>query len=197
MDDKPKKLLLHACCAPCSPHVIRTLKAQYDLTVYFYNPNIHGPGEYELRLAEVRRLCDDLGVPLVEGPYDPERFFDQVGPFASSGEGGERCVVCYRLRLDELCRKAVELGAEVVATTLTASPHKKAALVNPQGVAAAAEAGGSITFLEEDFKKKDGWRITCQLAKPYGFYRQNYCGCAYSKAESEKRDNSERPADSR
>lgn len=192
MEKRDKKLLLHACCAPCSPHVIRMLKAQYDLTVCFYNPNIHGEDEYRLRLAEMRRLCVDLGVPLIEGNYDPERFFDQVGPYASSGEGGERCAVCFRLRLDEVRRLAAETGAVVVATTLTTSPHKRAALVNPQGVAAAAE-NGAVVFLAEDFKKKDGWRITCELARPYGFYRQNYCGCAYSKAESEKRDNSGRP----
>lgn len=185
-----RKLLLHSCCAPCSPHVIRTLAAEYDLTVLFYNPNIHGSGEYNLRLAEIRRLCADLNVPLIEGGYDTAEWFDRVGPFASSGEGGERCLVCYRLRLEEACREAKRIGAELVATTLTVSPHKPASRVNPQGVAAAGAAG--ITFLERDFKKQDGWRITCELSRQYDFYRQDYCGCTYSKAESEKRKISER-----
>ena len=190
-----QKLLLHSCCAPCSPHVIRTLAAEYDLSVLFYNPNIHGAEEYNLRLAEVRRLCADLRVPLLEGRYDPKEWFDQIGPYASSGEGGERCSVCFRMRLEEACRTARRIGAELVATTLTASPHKQASRVNPQGITA-AEAEG-LTFLERDFKKQDGWRITCELSKQYDFYRQDYCGCTYSKAESEKRKNSVRSARSR
>jgi len=180
-------LLLHACCAPCSPYVMRKLAQDYELTVFFYNPNIHGPDEYELRLEEMRRLCESLGLELIEGIYDPERFFDLAGPFAASGEGGKRCSVCFRLRLEESCRQAKKIGAEVVATTLTVSPHKNADQVNREGRRAADAAG--LQFLEADFKKKDGYRISCEHSRQYGFYRQNYCGCTYSKAESEQREN--------
>lgn len=181
-------LLLHACCAPCAPDIIRKLAREYELTVFFYNPNIHGRDEYELRLREMRRLCDDLDVRLIEGAYDPERFFELVGPLAGSGEGGERCSACFRMRLEEAGRVAGETGAGIVATTLSVSPHKSTTQVNAEG----RRAGGSrgIAFLEADFKKNDGYRKSCELSKEYGFYRQNYCGCTYSKAESERRKDS-------
>jgi predicted adenine nucleotide alpha hydrolase (AANH) superfamily ATPase len=180
-----KRLLLHACCAPCAPHVIRKLKEEYLLTVFFYNPNIHGRREYDLRLKEIRRLCAVCNVPLIEGSYDPARFFDLVGPLADTGEGGERCSVCFRLRLEETCRIARITGAEVVATTLTISSHKNAFQVNSQGLQAAARY--RIDFLDTDFKKKDGYLISCEAAKKHGFYRQNYCGCTFSKDERGRR----------
>jgi len=183
-----KHLLLHACCAPCSPYVISKLADQYRLTVLFYNPNIHGKQEYELRLGEMRRLCESLNLELIEGRYDPERFFKLVGPLADTGEGGERCSVCFRMRIEEAFRVARKIGAELVATTLTVSPHKKAAQVNQAGRSVAEDE--EIVFLEADFKKKDGYRISCELAQKYDFYRQNYCGCTYSKAESERRPDS-------
>ena len=176
---QPKKhLLLHACCAPCSPYVIRKLSEEYRVTVFFYNPNIHGLSEYELRCAEMRRLCRSLNVPMIEGDYDPERFFQLVGPLASTGEGGARCSVCFRMRLEKTCSLAKKLGMEVVATTLSVSPHKNTKQINLEGVRAAEREG--VVFLEADFKKKDGFRLSCELAKPYNFYRQNYCGCVYS-----------------
>ncbi len=183
-----KHLLILTCCAPCSPYVIRKLADEYCLTVFFYNPNIHPQQEYKLRLGEIRRLCKNLDVKLIEGRYDPERFFELVGPLADTGEGGERCSVCFRMRIEEAFRVAKKIGAEVVATTLTVSPHKKAARVNAVGRSVAQ--GEEIAFLEADFKKKDGYRISCELAKEYDFYRQNYCGCTYSKAESERRPDS-------
>jgi len=160
---------------------------EYEVTVFFYNPNIHGPEEYELRLNEIRLLCRSLGLELIEGRYDPERFFSLVGPLASTGEGGERCAACFRLRLEESCRQASGIGATVVTTTLTVSPHKNAAVVNREGVEAARKLG--LAFLEADFKKKNGYRISCELSREHGFYRQNYCGCTYSKAESDQRKN--------
>ena len=105
-----KHLLLHACCAPCSPHILRQLKQEYFVTVFFYNPNIHGRDEYELRLKEIRRLCIDNRVPLIEGRYDPARFFSLASPLADTGEGGERCLSCFRLRLGETVRVAKMLG---------------------------------------------------------------------------------------
>ena len=185
-----KHLLLHSCCAPCSPYVIRKLAEEYRVTVFFYNPNIHGPAEYELRLTEIRRLCAALGVELIEGGYDPDRYFARVGPLAFSGEGGERCSECFRLRLEEACQIARQIGASVVATTLSVSPHKKTGQINSQGRSAAGKYEG-LAFLEADFKKKEGYRISCELSREYGFYRQNYCGCIFSKAESERRDNTD------
>lgn len=184
-----RKLLLHACCAPCSPHVLRQLKAQYAVTVLFYNPNIDRAGEYELRLAEVRRLCEAEGVELVEGRYDPERFRALIGPASHGGEGGERCSACFRLRLEEACRVAAGRGDQLVATTLTVSPRKRSAQVLRAGQAAAGE--GPVEFLMADFKKKDGYRLSCELARQYGFYRQDYCGCSYSEAERDERKKAE------
>jgi len=183
-----KHLLLHVCCAPCSPYVISELAGEYRLSVFFYNPNIHGKQEYLLRLKEIRRLCRRLDVELIEGSYDTERFFELVGPLADSGEGGERCSACFRMRIEEAFRVAKKIGAELVATTLTVSPHKKAVQVNEAGRSVAE--GEEIIWLEADFKKKDGYRLSCELAKEYDFYRQNYCGCTYSKAESERRSDS-------
>jgi epoxyqueuosine reductase len=183
-----EKLLLHACCAPCSPYVLEKLSGEYELSVLFYNPNIQAPEEYQLRLAEMRRLCASLGVRLIEGRYDPERYIERVGPLAVSGEGGERCSACFSLRLEEACRVAKETGASLVATTLTVSPHKNTSQVNRAGLEAARNAG--IAFFDADFKKNDGWRISCRKAREYGFYRQDYCGCHFSKAESELRKNS-------
>ncbi|MEA2062886.1 MAG: epoxyqueuosine reductase QueH [Gemmatimonadota bacterium] len=180
-----KRLLLHACCAPCSPYVIGKLKEKYLVTVFFYNPNIHGRREYGLRLKEMRRLCTDCRVPLIEGRYDPSSFFSLVGPLAGSGEGSVRCSACFRLRLEETMRTARMLGAEAAASTLTVSPHKKASRVNPEGLGAAGRFG--LTFLDEDFKKNNGYHMTCQLSRPYRFYRQDYCGCIFSKQERDRR----------
>ena len=179
-----KHLLLHACCAPCSPYVIRKLQEEYRVTVFFYNPNINGEDEYRLRLEEIRRLCRQWGVELVEGPYDPDKFYKRVGHLAHTGEGGERCRECFQLRLEETGRTARRIGAEVIATTLTVSPHKKADQVNAAG-AAAAEMDEQVVFLEADFKKKDGYRISGELSREFGFYRQNYCGCTFSRLERE------------
>jgi len=179
-----KHLLLHACCAPCSPYVIRKLQEEYRVTVFFYNPNIHGEVEYKLRRDEIRRLCREWGVELIEGKYDTEKFFKRVGRLASSGEGGERCRECFQLRLEETFLNAERIGAEVIATTLTVSPHKKAEQVNAAGKAATAQSE-RVIFLEEDFKKKDGFRISSELSKEFDFYRQSYCGCIYSRMERE------------
>lgn len=179
-----KHLLLHACCAPCSPYVIRKLQEEYQVTVFFYNPNIHGEAEYRLRLEEIQRLCRQWGVELVEGPYEPERFFKRVGRLATSGEGGERCLECFQLRLEVTSRTAEQIGADLIATTLSVSPHKKAAQVNAAG-AAATENSERVVFLEADFKKKEGYRISGELSKEFGFYRQNYCGCTFSRMERE------------
>ena len=186
-----KHLLLHACCAPCSPCVLRDLGREYRVTVFFYNPNIQGRDEYELRLEEIQRLCADLELRLIEGPYDPERFFDRVGPLEHTGEGGERCEQCFQLRLEETFRIADRIGADLVATTLSVSPHKNAGQINRAGSRAEADGEG-VVFLEADFKKQDGYRKTCELAREYDFYRQDFCGCSFSRKEREGRENAHR-----
>jgi predicted adenine nucleotide alpha hydrolase (AANH) superfamily ATPase len=183
-----KHVLLHACCAPCSPYVLRKLSEEYRLTVFFYNPNIHGENEYELRLAEMRRLCENLEIPIIEGPYDPERFFERVGPLRDTGEGGARCEECFQLRLEETFRIADRVGADMVATTLSVSPHKNAEQINRAGRRAEADGEG-VQFFEADFKKQDGYRKTCELAKESDFYRQDFCGCSFSRSEREERRN--------
>jgi predicted adenine nucleotide alpha hydrolase (AANH) superfamily ATPase len=152
------------------------------VTVFFYNPNIHGEAEYNLRLDEIRRLSREWGVELIEGEYDTDKYFRRVGRLAHTGEGGERCRQCFQLRLEESLHTAERIGAEVIATTLTVSPHKKAEQVNAAGKAA-TEDSERVIFLEADFKKKDGFRISSELSKEFDFYRQDYCGCIYSRLE--------------
>ena len=181
-----ESLLLHCCCAPCSPHVIRSLKERFELTVYFYNPNIHGTAEYTRRLQEMRRLCDSEDVKLIEGDYDPRVFFERIDPYSDTGERGRRCSECFRLRLETTAKAASEMAIAQITTTLTVSPHKRSAQVFAAAKEALKKIEG-VEFLEEDFKKKDGFRKACLLSEAYGFYRQDYCGCTYSRMESEQR----------
>lgn len=178
MPNVPKKLLLHVCCAPCSPHVIELLQKEFELTAFFYNPNIHPHEEYARRLAEVERYCREHTIALVKGEYDTERWFSVVKGMEEQKEGAERCETCYRLRLEKtaLIAQAHEIGC--YATTLTVSPYKKAPVINRIG----REAGErySRIFYEADFKKQDGFKKSCELSKQYNFYRQTHCGCIYS-----------------
>jgi len=178
MPDAPKKLLLHVCCAPCAPHVIELLQQEFALTAFFYNPNIHPREEYARRLAEVERYCRERAIALVTGEYDSERWFSAVKGLEDQKEGGERCAICYRLRLEEtaLTARAHEIG--YFATTLTVSPYKKAPVINLIGREAARQY--ATIFYEADFKKHDGFKKSCELSRHYNFYRQTYCGCIYS-----------------
>jgi predicted adenine nucleotide alpha hydrolase (AANH) superfamily ATPase len=174
-------ILLHICCAPCSPHVIDLLAREYDTVHgYFYNPNIHPESEYLLRQDEIKRFSEEKGFPLIIGAYDAPAWDAAVRGLENEPEGGARCHVCFRLRLHAAARIANELGIPYFTTTLTVSPLKNADKVNAAGRAAAADAG-SATFVENNFKKKDGFKISTRLATEYGFYRQNYCGCRYSR----------------
>lgn len=178
-------LLLHVCCAPCSTHVIQLLKHDFEVTTYFYNPNIHPQEEYERRLKEMRVLVEKTGVKLIQGEYDLERWFKATKGYEEEREGGKRCEICYRLRLEQTARFAIENGYDHFTTTLSISPHKKAAPINSIGEDLAQKYG--LNFYSADFKKKDGYKISCQLSKEYGLYRQDYCGCTYSRAEREER----------
>lgn len=172
------KLLLHVCCGPCSTHVINVLKQEYDVTLYFYNPNIHPKAEYEKRLDEAKKVADTMDLPLIEGPYDPEVWFDKIKGLEHEPENGKRCPVCFDLRLKKTAEYADEHGFDLFTTTLTVSPYKDAEKVNESGLKFEIKA----KFLGSNFKKKDGYRKSIQLSNEMGLYRQHYCGCVYSKA---------------
>ena len=176
--EKPA-LLLHACCAPCSSACLERIKDFFDITVYYYNPNIDGAAEYDKRLKEQERLCKAFGVKLISERYNPEEFYSSVKGLEDAPEGGARCEKCFYLRLKKTAEKAKETGCEFFTTTLTLSPLKNAALLNGIGNAVAAETG--IKWLPSDFKKRGGYQRSIELSSEYGLYRQNYCGCVFSK----------------
>ncbi len=174
-----KKLLLHSCCGPCSTHVINVLKDDYDITVVYYNPNIDTLEEFNHRLSEQKRYCDAVGVKVIEVPFAPQEYLDEVKGLEGEPEGGARCAVCFKLRLDKTARLAKELGYDAFATTLTVSPHKNSLVINSIGKA--VEETEQIEFIDGNFKKQDGYKKSIELAKQYNLYRQNYCGCKFSK----------------
>lgn len=174
-----EKLLLHSCCAPCSSYVLSYLLQFFDITLFYYNPNIHPIEEYRRRADEQKRLCDILNVPYIEGEYDADRYFNCVKGLETEREGGARCTPCFEMRLDESAVKARELGINLIATTLTVSPHKNAPLINGIGERVAKNHG--VMWLPSDFKKKNGYLESIRLSKEYDLYRQVYCGCYFSK----------------
>lgn len=179
-------VLLHVCCAPCSSAVLERISARTRLTLFFYDPNILPETEYDLRLAELKRLLTQMPLPgeisLIEGNYEPERFLAFAEALADEPERGLRCQKCIRLRLSETAAKAREMGADYFATTLTVSPHKDAAFINAAGYEIAEQTG--IAWLPSDFKKKDGYKRSIALSAEYCLYRQNYCGCPFSRQNS-------------
>lgn len=177
--DSRKKLLLHACCAPCSSHVVEFLKEYFDITILFYNPNIYPKEEYELRLREEIKLAEHFNVELICGDYYPQEFFDEVKGYENEPEGGERCLRCFRQRLLYTAKKAKELNFDYFTTSLSISPLKNAENLNRIGVEVGKQEG--VEFLLSDFKKKGGYARSVELSNQLGFYRQNYCGCVYSK----------------
>jgi len=183
MGEKRPSLLIHACCAPCSSYVLEYLSRYFDITVFFYNPNISPEDEHEFRSAELIRLINEMGlsetVRFIKGPYQPEKFSEISEGLEDLPEGGARCAKCYALRLDETARIAAEGGYDFFVTTLSISPHKNADWLNSIGCAKAEEYG--VRYLTSDFKKRNGYKRSCELSEIYGLYRQNYCGCEYSK----------------
>ena len=176
-------LLLHSCCAPCSTSVIASLSAWFRITVFYYNPNIDEEDEYRKRAREQERLIKMMVTPnpvnFLEGEYSPEDFLVGARSRADEAEGGERCTYCYGLRLERTAREAHERGFDYFTTTLSVSPMKDAERINEIGSAMAEKNG--VKWLWSDFKKKDGYKKSIELSKEYGLYRQNYCGCSYSK----------------
>jgi predicted adenine nucleotide alpha hydrolase (AANH) superfamily ATPase len=175
---KPK-MLLHICCAPCSTAVIERLRDEFDITGYFYDPNIHPEEEYIRRLEETKGLYNKLSIPLIEAQYDAEIWFELTEDFKHEPEGGKRCELCYDMRLEKAAGFAKENGFDIFATVLSISPHKKAEAINNIGRKLAEKYG--IKFYEADFKKKDGFKRSLELSREYNLYRQDYCGCVYSK----------------
>lgn len=183
----PPKLLLHACCAPCSSYVLEYLTQYFEITVFYYNPNIYPPEEYDHRVRELQRLIDTMPmkhrVTLVERGYDPKEFYDAIKGLEDIPEGGERCFACYRLRLERTAQLAQELGADYFTTTLSISPYKNSEKLNE----ISEELGEvyAVRALPADFKKKNGYKRSIELSREYDLYRQDYCGCVFSKKERE------------
>lgn len=188
-DNKGKKLFLHSCCAPCSSYVLEYLRSFFSITVFYYNPNITEEPEYRHRVEEQKRLIHEFNrepgtaypIQVIEGDYQREIFFDRIKGLEECPEGGERCFVCYEMRLRETALRAKEYGADYFTTTLTISPLKNAAKINEIGERIAGETG--VAFLPSDFKKKNGYKRSVELSKEYDLYRQNYCGCIYSRVK--------------
>lgn len=177
------KLLLHSCCGPCSTYCIQVLSEYFDVTVFYYNPNIYPPEEYRLRADEQNRFISEFPtrnpVKFVEGAYDTDRFYAMAKGLEKVEEGGERCFKCYELRLRESAEYAKNNGFDFFTTTLSISPLKNADKLNEIGQMLSEEYG--VSYLFSDFKKKEGYKISTQLSAEYGMYRQNYCGCVFSQ----------------
>ena len=180
------RLLLHVCCAPCSSYCLEYLSNYFDITVYYYNPYISKKKEYEYRLSEEKRFISikefKYPVKLTESEYRPEDFFASVKGLEKEPEGGARCKECFRLRLEASAKKAKEQGFDYFTTTLTISPLKNAALLNEIGAEMGERYG--VKWLYSDFKKKEGYKRSIELSKEFDLYRQNYCGCVFSRAEN-------------
>lgn len=187
-EQKPT-LLLHACCAPCSSYSLELLSPHFTkIDIWFYNPNITPMAEYELRLAELKRLVDTVAYPcpvqVLDVPYDPTAFFQMAKGMEDLPEGGKRCFACYGQRLRSTAEKAKNGGYDYFTTTLSISPYKNAHWLNAWGVSLGEEVG--VPYLITDLKKNGGYARSIQLSHEYGLYRQNWCGCVYSKLASEK-----------
>jgi predicted adenine nucleotide alpha hydrolase (AANH) superfamily ATPase len=175
---RTKRMLVHICCAPDALYVMNLLKQDYDLTGFFYNPNIHPEEEYTLRLEETRRVAQMLGSELIEAEYDKENWLSTTRKFKDEPEKGLRCNICYAMRLKTTAQQASERGFDIYTTVMSLSPLKKAQTLNKMGRMFARKY--KIEFLEADFKKKDGFKKSVALSKQHQLYRQNYCGCLYS-----------------
>lgn len=199
-----KKLLLHSCCAPCSSYVLEYLREYFDITVFFYNPNISSSIEYEKRVQEEIRLIEAYNrqvktgnfenmnstsnaglIEILEATYEPSEFYEAIKGYEHCKEGGERCRKCFELRLRKSAKVAKKGGFDFFTTTLTISPLKNTDWLNEIGAREGEQEG--VLFLPSDFKKKDGYKRSIQLSKEFELYRQDFCGCGFSKAEMEEK----------
>lgn len=182
------KLLLHSCCAPCSSYCLEYLSNYFRITVFYYNPNIYPEEEYVKRVEEQRHFIERLPVKhkidFVEGVFEKERFYETIKGYENCKEGGERCFLCYELRLAETAKLAKQMGMDYFTTTLSISPLKNSDKLNEIGEKVGSKFG--IAHLSSDFKKKNGYKRSVELSNEYEMYRQYYCGCIYSKKERDK-----------
>ncbi len=197
---KPR-LLLHSCCAPCSSYVMEYLREYFRITVFYYNPNITSDSEYSYRLAEEKRVIEAynrqvdtqdftgmhstgaaMKIDMIEAPYDPEKYLEAVRGFEDCPEGGDRCGICFEMRLRKTAETAVKEGFDLFTTTLTISPLKNAARLNEIGEKVGSLYG--VRFLPSDFKKKNGYKRSIELSAKFELYRQNFCGCAFSRRDA-------------
>lgn len=189
VEGKPKKLLLHSCCGPCSSYVLEYLSKYFEITVFYYNPNIYPSEEYWYRVEEQQKIIDitdaKYKIEMVVGKYEVEKFYEMAKGREDMPEGGERCFDCYEMRLTEAARIAKSKGFDYFTTTLSISPHKNSQVLNKIGERVGESFG--ISHLPCDFKKRGGYKRSCEITSENGLYRQDYCGCVFSKRESEKR----------
>jgi len=177
------KLLLHACCAPCSTHCLLVLKKYFDITIFFSNDNIYPETEYDKRLEEIIKFCGDFApnIKVIENGYNAQDYYDAVKGLEHLGERSERCYECYKLRMEKSVKMAKEQGFEYFTTTLSLSPYKVSRWVNEIGYALEEKYG--VKYLYSNFKKENGYQDSIKLSEEYCLYRQNYCGCVYSMQE--------------
>ncbi len=182
-EEKVPKLLLHSCCAPCSSYCLEYLTEYFEITVFYYNPNISSKEEYVLRLSEQRRLIEEMPkknpIFLIEGEYEPSEFYEIANGLEACPERGARCEKCYALRLGAAAEKADEIKADFFATTLTLSPLKNAFVINCIGESLSNPS--KAIYLSTDFKKREGYKRSIELSREYKLYRQSFCGCVYSQ----------------
>lgn len=186
-DATTPKLMLHSCCAPCSSYCIEYLSQYFEITVFYYNPNIYPDEEYWLRVKEQQRFIENFPtknkVSFIEGDYDKQCFYDMAKGLENVAERGERCHKCYELRLRKTAEIAKKEQCNYFATTLTISPQKDSSVLNAIGERIANDLGNSVKYLATDFKKKSGYLRSCEISKEYDMYRQDYCGCVFSYNE--------------
>lgn len=181
-EDKKPKLLIHSCCAPCSSYVLEYLSDFFEITIYYFNPNIYPEEEYFRRVDEQQKLIQAMPlrseVHFAQGQYDPDQYYSHIKGLEAEPEGGKRCFACYELRLREAAKLAAEHGFDYFTTTLSISPHKNAEKLNEIGQLLATEY--KVSYLPSDFKKRNGYKRSIELSKEYNLYRQDYCGCVFS-----------------
>ena len=182
-EKEKKKILIHACCGPCSSEVIDFLKDIFDITIYYYNPNIYPESEYEKRYDQFQLLPYDFDI--IKGEYEDDKYYEAIKGLEDLGEFSQRCYKCFYFRMEESAKKAKALGFDYFTTTLSISPYKNSKWINEIGYEIAKKY--NIDYLYSDFKKQEGYKKSIKLSTEYGMYRQEYCGCIYSLNESNKK----------
>lgn len=189
-EGEKKSLFLHCCCAPCSSYVLEYLHSHFNITIFFYNPNITDDEEYKKRKKELKRFLREVpfgsDISIADADYCKDLFIEKTRGHERDPERGARCEICFRLRLEETARQAAKLGFDYFCTTLSISPHKDAGLLMRLGEELAAQYG--IDYLSSDFKKKNGYKRSIELSGEYNLYRQDYCGCQYSREAKEREE---------